>query len=68
MSADLKLRAREAARERCPYCHDSLEGGEVQDVEVVCESCGTAHHRACLAELGGCTFLLYDLFLQEPSP
>lgn len=42
-----------SARERCPYCHDSL--GEVE--RVACEGCGTPHHPVCLEELGGCTVL-----------
>ena len=53
----LALRAREGAAERCPYCHDCLEGGEIEDARVVCEGCGTSHHQACLAELGGCTVM-----------
>jgi hypothetical protein len=54
---DLQVRRREgedAAAERCPYCHDLIgaaAGGEL----VTCDGCGTAHHEACLAELGRCT-------------
>jgi hypothetical protein len=47
------LTANTSARERCPYCHDSL--GEVE--RVACEGCGTPHHPVCLEELGGCTVL-----------
>ena len=54
---ELQVKAREGAVERCPYCHDCLEGGEIEDARVVCEGCGTSHHRACLAELGGCTVM-----------
>lgn len=54
---DLELKSRESAAERCPYCHDCLEGGQIADAQVVCEGCGTSHHRACLAELGGCTVM-----------
>jgi len=54
---ELQIRPRGGAAERCPYCHDCLEGGEVTDVEVVCERCGTVHHQACFAELGGCTVM-----------
>jgi hypothetical protein len=53
----LAIRERAGAAERCPYCHDCLEGGEVEDARVVCEGCGTTHHQACLAELGGCTVM-----------
>ena len=56
-NVEVTLRRREGATERCPYCHDYLEGGVLEDVQVVCEGCGTAHHRACLAELGGCTVM-----------
>lgn len=53
----LALRERRGASERCPYCHDCLEGGQIADARVVCEGCGTTHHAACLAELGGCTVM-----------
>jgi len=56
-SLGLEVKPREGAAERCPYCHDCLAGGVLEDVQVVCEGCGTAHHRACLAELGGCTVM-----------
>jgi len=48
-----RLRPKTTDAERCPYCHDGL--GEVE--RVACEGCGTPHHPACLAELGGCTVL-----------
>jgi hypothetical protein len=37
---------------RCPWCHDELD--PAQDA-AGCAACGTLHHRACLAEAGGCT-------------
>ncbi len=43
------------AEERCPYCRDGLRAG-ASDV-TACPSCQTAHHSACLDELGGCTVL-----------
>jgi len=54
---ELEVRARQSPAERCPYCHDCLEGGVIADVQVVCEGCGTSHHQACFAELGGCTLM-----------
>jgi RING finger family protein len=51
---ELEVKVRQSAAERCPYC---LEGGEIEDARVVCEGCGTTHHQACLAELGGCTVM-----------
>ena len=57
MTAELALKAREGAAERCPYCHDCLEGGLIVDVQITCQGCGTSHHQACFAELGGCTVM-----------
>ena len=37
----------------CPYCRVPLEGDE--GLELVCEGCGTPHHKDCYAENGGCT-------------
>jgi hypothetical protein len=49
-------------RGRCPYCHRKLS--ESPDGRrgppgppVVCEACGTGHHRDCLSEHGKCTVL-----------
>ncbi len=36
----------------CPYCRSAFE---TDDEVVPCPSCGTSHHRDCLAENGGCT-------------
>jgi TM2 domain-containing membrane protein YozV len=36
----------------CPYCRTNI-GAE--DVAMVCEGCGTAHHADCYSENGGCT-------------
>ncbi|MBL4844647.1 MAG: hypothetical protein JKY65_03900 [Planctomycetes bacterium] len=52
---NLQLNTRVTAQERCPYCHDTLTIERVE--KVICEACGTPHHQACLAELGGCTVM-----------
>ncbi|QEH34196.1 Serine protease Do-like HtrA [Aquisphaera giovannonii] len=36
---------------RCPYCPDAVAVG---DLIMVCQSCGTVHHRACWNGHGGC--------------
>lgn len=46
----LEVRARESAP-RCPYCHDLLAAAIDR---VLCEKCGTPHHRACIEELERC--------------
>ena len=35
----------------CPYCRTPIEDAAV----VLCEGCGTPHHKECLEENGGCT-------------
>jgi hypothetical protein len=47
---------------RCPFCRRGLDespGGEpaAPGPAVLCERCGTAHHRDCIAEHGRCTLL-----------
>jgi len=37
----------------CPYCRGEIEASPEQ--ELVCQGCGTQHHRDCYAENGGCT-------------
>ena len=37
----------------CPYCRGEIEATPEQ--ELVCEGCGTQHHRDCYEENGGCT-------------
>jgi len=38
----------------CPYCRDVIEPGQAA---VTCRKCGTAHHKKCWKENGGCTVL-----------
>lgn len=38
------------SQERCPYCHDRLEGLDLSR----CPSCSTPHHRECLTLHSGC--------------
>lgn len=69
----------EAQRERirCPYCHDSLEGGApagdaspeatAPEPVTICEDCQTPHHSACYAE-AGCTILGCSRFGQRAAP
>lgn len=60
MSPEITVRRREGASpraERCPYCHDALDDARASDDQVRCEGCGTAHHLACIAELGRCTVM-----------
>ncbi len=47
----MRLRERDDARARCPYCHDLLAA---EGERVACRACGTTHHQACLEELGRC--------------
>jgi hypothetical protein len=44
---------REAAEERCPYCHDQLAAQVLAKIE--CPGCQTTHHRICIQELGRCS-------------
>ena len=37
----------------CPYCRGEIESSPAQ--ELICEGCGTQHHRDCYQENGGCT-------------
>lgn len=37
----------------CPYCRGEIESSPEQ--ELICEGCGTQHHRDCYQENGGCT-------------
>jgi hypothetical protein len=37
----------------CPYCRGEIESSP--DQELICEGCGTQHHRDCYEENGGCT-------------
>jgi TM2 domain-containing membrane protein YozV len=37
----------------CPYCRGEIDPSP--DQELLCEGCGTQHHRDCYAENGGCT-------------
>jgi hypothetical protein len=37
----------------CPYCRGEIEASP--DQELICEGCGTQHHRDCYQENGGCT-------------
>jgi hypothetical protein len=37
----------------CPYCRGEIQSSPEQ--ELVCEGCGTHHHRDCYQENGGCT-------------
>lgn len=48
----MKLQLRENLRGKCPYCHD-----KINDDQVRCEECQTAHHTLCWEEHGGCTIL-----------
>lgn len=50
---DVQARPRDVSA-RCPYCHDTLDGGSA-DQRIQCLGCGTSHHVACVAELGRCT-------------
>lgn len=47
---------------RCPFCRRALDESPAGELvppgpPLVCEGCGTAHHRDCLAEHGRCTLL-----------
>lgn len=37
----------------CPYCRGEIDASP--DQELICEGCGTQHHRDCYDENGGCT-------------
>jgi hypothetical protein len=53
----LQLESRPSVHERCPYCHDAMALEIAGFEQVICPSCGTPHHEACLIELGGCTVM-----------
>jgi len=43
--------------QRCPFCHEHLQGNE-DDALVACAECLTVSHEGCVAEGGGgCTTL-----------
>lgn len=51
-----------APTSRCPFCRRALDESPAGELvppgpPLVCEGCGTAHHRDCLAEHGRCTLL-----------
>lgn len=37
----------------CPYCRMTVDPADAE--ALVCEGCGTPHHKDCYAENGGCT-------------
>ncbi|MCO5167825.1 MAG: hypothetical protein M9894_15885 [Planctomycetes bacterium] len=58
-------RAGPAPASRCPFCRRALDESPAGELvapgpPLVCEGCGTAHHRDCLAEHGRCTLLGCD--------
>jgi len=45
-----RVRELEAASQRCPFCHDGVDGET-----TTCGACGSVQHAACWGENGGCS-------------